>query len=507
MESRQTRWAGPRVTGLLYLRAERLTHGLRRCRLAPAVRGTLSPDTPSQRPKGLWKPVIKTMDRTAGLLVLLVILAAALSWNTPANGQEAGRPANGQDTGWVEQAERAFEAGDFELAARWYRAGADQGATEAQAQLGWLYRMGLGVREDYSEARRWFLAAAQAGHAGAEYGLGTLFEHGRGVPQDLREAARWYYSAALKGNAMAQNNLGWAFQNGRGVERDYKAASEWYRLAADQGQPDAIGNLGLLHIHGLGVKPDFEKGLSLLREAAEQGDQEAAALLRQIEGPGGPGSPSPAAPVTMTAAPTTAAPASPGPFRPTPSPPAAKPATPSTPPATPAPLATTPTPKPGPSPTPAPSRPMPRPAPPVDVALPPATPRDSTPPTPKADATKPLSILGRWRSTEPVVDVGLRRMFLGLGIARDDVTFFYECHYLDGTVVSGKFSTPAVVGERELRILEAGAGNADANDKRCSASIKPVAIAYRLDREADGPPRLSVTIGQRALIMRRLSTK
>gem|GEM_PF-3477831 len=39
-----------------------MTQYLRRCRLLAGRQGTLSPDTPSQRPKGLWKPV-KSLPR------------------------------------------------------------------------------------------------------------------------------------------------------------------------------------------------------------------------------------------------------------------------------------------------------------------------------------------------------------------------------------------------------------------------------------------------------------
>gem|GEM_PF-6264291 len=54
----------------LYQRVESLTYCQRRCRLAPAVRGTLFPDTPKAHASGLWEAAMKAMDQTVGSMVL-----------------------------------------------------------------------------------------------------------------------------------------------------------------------------------------------------------------------------------------------------------------------------------------------------------------------------------------------------------------------------------------------------------------------------------------------------
>ncbi len=50
---------------------------------------------------------------------------------------------------------------------RWYHKAADQGNTEAQFNLGYMYWKGLGVRQDYVKAHMWYNLAASEGHRDA----------------------------------------------------------------------------------------------------------------------------------------------------------------------------------------------------------------------------------------------------------------------------------------------------------------------------------------------------
>ena len=44
-------------------------------------------------------------------------------------------------------------------------------------------------------------AAAEAGNVGAQFNLGYMYNVGQGVPQDYTEAAKWYRRAAEAGDA------------------------------------------------------------------------------------------------------------------------------------------------------------------------------------------------------------------------------------------------------------------------------------------------------------------
>src|ERR1051325_1625270 len=52
---------------------------------------------------------------------------------------------------------------------------ADQGDVRAELNLGWLYNIGSGVRQDYGEAARWWRKAADRGNAIAQTALGYLY--------------------------------------------------------------------------------------------------------------------------------------------------------------------------------------------------------------------------------------------------------------------------------------------------------------------------------------------
>lgn len=119
----------------------------------------------------------------------------------------------------------------FEEAVLWYRKAAEQGLSEAQNNLGVMYKDGQGVVQDYAEAARWFQMAAEQGNTLSQSNLGWLYHAGKGVPRDTTLALYWYQQAAAKGHVTAQNNLGiLLLQSG-----DTAAAIPWLQQAAAQG--------------------------------------------------------------------------------------------------------------------------------------------------------------------------------------------------------------------------------------------------------------------------------
>ena len=115
---------------------------------------------------------------------------------------------------------------------------AEQGAANAQNDLGVMYYNGEGVPQDYVEAVRWYRLAADQGFAVAQLNLGVMYDRGRGVPQDYVEAVRWYRLAVDQGFAAAQYNLGFMYDRGRGVTLDYVEALKWVNLAAARAASD-----------------------------------------------------------------------------------------------------------------------------------------------------------------------------------------------------------------------------------------------------------------------------
>jgi len=111
-------------------------------------------------------------------------------------------------------------------------------------------------RGDYKTAYRFLKPLAEQGNAYAQDYLGVMYEYGQGVPQDYVEAVKWFRKAAEQGNAPAQTNLGMMYEDGRGTPQDYTEAARWYRKAADQGWPTGQGFLGALYTFGTGVPKD-----------------------------------------------------------------------------------------------------------------------------------------------------------------------------------------------------------------------------------------------------------
>ena len=134
---------------------------------------------------------------------------------------------------------------------------AEQGIAPAQSYLGYMYVMGQGVPQSYSEAFKWFRNAAEQGDSMAQSQLGTAYVEGFGVNKDYEEAAKWFHKAAEQGNKEAQHSLGFMYtKEGYGVIRDYKEAVKWYRKAAEQGYADAQHNLAGMYYQGKGVTKD-----------------------------------------------------------------------------------------------------------------------------------------------------------------------------------------------------------------------------------------------------------
>ncbi|MDF0652609.1 MAG: tetratricopeptide repeat protein [Nitrospira sp.] len=97
----------------------------------------------------------------------------------------------------IEEAEFAYERGDYTQAARLFSPLAEQGVASAQFYLGLMYEKGRGVRQDHSMALTWFRKAAAQGYAGPQNNLGLIYERGRGVRKDVVRALMWYTVAAV----------------------------------------------------------------------------------------------------------------------------------------------------------------------------------------------------------------------------------------------------------------------------------------------------------------------
>jgi len=145
--------------------------------------------------------------------------------------------------GPLEEADAAYERGDFATVLRLYRPLAEQGNATAQFSLGLMYENGDGVAKNHAEAVKWYRRAAEQGDANGQFLLGKMYEFGRGVAQDDAEAVKWYRLAAEQGDAESQSTLGFAYwKGGKNVAKNFVLAHMWFNVASRRGDANGVEN-------------------------------------------------------------------------------------------------------------------------------------------------------------------------------------------------------------------------------------------------------------------------
>jgi TPR repeat protein len=157
-----------------------------------------------------------------------------------------------------------------------YLEDAEQGDSEAQTELAFMYYSGERVPKDDAAAVHWYRLAAEQGEPSAQHSLGYMYSEGQGVPEDDAEAVRWLRLAAIQGVARSQSLLGIMYSEGEGVPKDDAEAVRWLRLAAEQGFAAAQGNLGLMYFRS-GRAEDGVLAYMWLSLSASQGNDNAQA--------------------------------------------------------------------------------------------------------------------------------------------------------------------------------------------------------------------------------------
>jgi hypothetical protein len=111
------------------------------------------------------------------------------------------------------------------------------------------------------------MKSSNQGYTNANDYIGYMYDAGLGVPQNYSKALEFYTLAADKGNAYSQDSLGFLYENGKGVTQNYAKAVELYTLASDKGNITALSDLARMYELGLGVKQDNNKALELYTKA------------------------------------------------------------------------------------------------------------------------------------------------------------------------------------------------------------------------------------------------
>ncbi len=162
---------------------------------------------------------------------------------------------------------------DKDLAKKWLEKSAEQGNSDAQSMIGYMYDNGLisGTKNPV-EAFNWYQKSAEQGNATGQINMAICYFNGEGTDIDSIEALRYAKLAADQNLPAALNYLAWMYENGRCVEKNLSETYNFYLKSAQLGDAEGQRNLALCYWNGTGVAKSFPEADSWLRKAAAQDD-------------------------------------------------------------------------------------------------------------------------------------------------------------------------------------------------------------------------------------------
>ena len=154
-------------------------------------------------------------------------------------------------------------------------------ALAGQGSIAAPFEAGLNAmdREHYATAYRAWKKLADQGAAEAQNNIGYLHEQGRGVKQSYARAIEWYKKAADQNLAEAHHNLGMLAFQGYGMRQDYLAAKRHFTDAAELDQPDSEYMLGLIYYQGHGIRKSPRRAKEFFLEAATHNSSNGQFML------------------------------------------------------------------------------------------------------------------------------------------------------------------------------------------------------------------------------------
>lgn len=144
----------------------------------------------------------------------------------------------------------AIDRSHYASAYRSFKPLADQGVSEAQNNMGFLYENGFGVKRNYTVAIKWYNLAAEQGLPEAQHNMGMLNYQGYGVSQSFVVAKRWFNKSANQDLRDSHYMLGLMFFRGEGTQKSPVRASRHFSKAAKSGDPNALYMLAHMIISG-----------------------------------------------------------------------------------------------------------------------------------------------------------------------------------------------------------------------------------------------------------------
>ena len=154
-------------------------------------------------------------------------------------------------------------------------------AAAAEEGTFWMYFYGRGVERDFDKAAAYFRAAADDGSADGYFGLYRCSLYGQGLPQD-REKAIGYLTEAVTHNPIhwnAMNTLAGRYFRGDGVPQDSEKAWKILKTAYDMKSTGAMLYMGCVYRDGDFEFRNPELAMAYFNEALEEKAYSAAGYI------------------------------------------------------------------------------------------------------------------------------------------------------------------------------------------------------------------------------------
>lgn len=196
---------------------------------------------------------------------------------------------------------------DFEKAIYWMKKSAENGDTDAPAQLKayektaadaksamagnaeaqadyakFLMQTGNSTEQpekdiNYAECVKWAQKAADQGNAEGMWIMGLAYEHGRGVEKNSIKAVEYYQKGAELGNDQSMNSYAAYISRGKVPGKTAKDAFELIKRAAEMGDVLAMRNLGHCYQFEEGTRHDMKQAIFWYEKYLEHEEDEELA--------------------------------------------------------------------------------------------------------------------------------------------------------------------------------------------------------------------------------------
>ncbi|EJK53134.1 hypothetical protein THAOC_27487 [Thalassiosira oceanica] len=152
---------------------------------------------------------------------------------------------------------------------------------EAIALLGYDYCHGrLGLQKDVRKAVELWTEAAELGSIGALHDLGDVYRLGNGVKQDMVKAAEFYEKAAMQGCPLYRHKIG-CFEGQKG---NHDRAVRHFLISAKMGYKESVEKIKNMFMVGLATKEQYAEALKGYQDAVEDmksHDRDEASAFRK----------------------------------------------------------------------------------------------------------------------------------------------------------------------------------------------------------------------------------